>query len=295
MSNNPKAQSYNNATVLTAIGKDDLDEVALFLHRHMNDSFSQAEWKRGISQTWMSEVPNYGYMLKSDAQIVGVLCAIYSEQSIAGSLKRFCNPHSWCVLADFRKRSIELVLALIRQKNYTFTMFSPNKDGLEIFKYLKFQPLDNRILILLNLPSAHGSGKVIEFQDKQQIKRYLPELAARHYLDHMQFPWLNFLCFRNKNQYGFLIYKRYRFKKLASAWIMYISDAALFHQCWPAIRTCLLLKHGLFTSKIEARLLDQPIKTWFEPEQGAQKFYLSDEVSANGIQNLYSELVALDL
>ncbi|SER12304.1 hypothetical protein SAMN05421690_100926 [Nitrosomonas sp. Nm51] len=295
MSNNLRVHSSVNATVLTAICKDDLDEVALFLHHHMNNRFTQSEWKQGISQSWMPDVPNYGYMLKNDVQIVGVLCAIYSEQLIAGGLKRFCNPHSWCVLADFRKRSIELVLALIRQKSYIFTMFSPNKDGLEIFRYLKFQPLDNRVLILLNIPSIYGSGKVIELRDKQQVKLLLPETAVQHYLDHIHFPWLNFLFFRNNDKYGFFIYKRHRYKRLASAWIMYISDAVLFRQCWPAIRTSLLLEHGLFTSKIEARFLDQPMKTWFEPEQGAQKFYLSDEISAGHIQNLYSELVALDL
>ncbi|SEN31715.1 hypothetical protein [Nitrosomonas marina] len=295
MSNNPKKHSAVDVTNLTPILEGDLDDVALFLHHHMNNRFTQSEWKQGISQSWMPKVPNYGFMLKNDAQIVGVLCAIYSEQSIAGELKRFCNPHSWCVLAEFRKRSIELVLALIQQKVYTFTMFSPNKDGLEIFRYLKFKPLDNHVLILLNWPSAFGAGQILEFRNNQQLLQHLPEPVAKHYQDHAHFSWLNYMFFKEGNRYGFLIYKRRLYKRLGSAWIMHVSDAALFRQCWPAIRAHLLLKHGLFTSKIEARLLDQPIKSWFKPEQGAQKFYLSDEISADNIQNLYSELVALDL
>jgi len=295
MSNNKNPTTVEHQTRLIAVHEQDLDEVALFLHHHMNDRFSPQEWKRGISRSWMPDVPNYGFMLRCGDQITGVLCAIYSEQHIEGVVKQFCNPHSWCVLPDFRKRSIDLVLALIRQQNYTFTMFSPNKEGREIFKYLKFKPLDNRNLIFLNFPFVYGGGQVVDFHNAEQVKKYLPEDAARHYLDHADFSWLNFLFFHKNHQYGFLIFKKYRYKRLGNAWIMYVSDVALFKQCWPAIRTHLLFRQGMFTSKIEARLLDQPMKTWFEPEQGLQKFYLSSELSADSIQNLYSELVTLDL
>lgn len=37
------------------------------------------------------------------------------------------------------------------------------------------------------------------------------------------------------------------------------------------------------------------MKTLLKPERGHQKFYLSDEVPAECVQNLYSELVTLNL
>ena len=281
--------------ILSPIETNDLDDVAGFLHHHMNDRFTPQEWKQGISKSWLPDAPNYGFILKNNTQIVGVLCAIYSVQNIEGNLRRFCNPHSWCVLSDFRARSIDLVLALIRQKDYTFTMFSPNKEGVEIFKYLKFKPLNDELLMFLNVPSVSGSGKVVNHQDIEQVVMHLPHHVAQHYTDHADFPWLNFLFFREKDQYGFLIYKKQHYKRLASAWIMYISDTGLFSRCWPSIRTHLLFKHGFFTSKIEARLLDHPIRTRLRPLPGHQKFYMSEELSADSIQNLYSELVTLDL
>jgi hypothetical protein len=289
-------QKSADKTVLTGINQNDLDEVAEFLHRNMNDRFSVLEWKRGISRSWLKDAPNFGFMLKCGNKIAGVLCAIYSEQPVAANvMKRFCNPHSWCVLPDFRARSIDLVLALIRQKGYTFTMLSPNKDGIEIFRFLKFRPLNNEVAIFLNIPVVTSSGEIISQQDITQIKTLLPHQAARHYADHAEFPWLNFLFFKSEERYGFLIFKKQIHKRLASAWILYISDAALFQLCWPAIRTVLLLKHGLLFSKIESRLLNQPMKTLLKPEQGHQKFYLGDEVSADCVQNLYSELVTLNL
>jgi len=289
-------QKSADKTVLTGISQNDLDDVAGFLHRHMNNRFTALEWKQGISKSWLLDAPNFGFMLKHDNEIVGVLCAIYSEQPVkAGSAKRFCNPHSWCVLADFRVRSIDLVLALIRQKGYIFTMLSPNKEGIEIFRFLKFKPLNNEVAIFLNIPVVTNAGEVISQQKIEQIRTLLPQQAARYYADHADFPWLSFLFFKSGDRYGFLIFKKQIHKRLASAWILYISDAALFRQCWPAIRTVLLLRHGFLFSKIESRLLDQPMKTLLKPEQGHQKFYLGDEISAECVQNLYSELVTLNL
>ncbi len=57
----------------------------------------------------------------------------------------------------------------------------------------------------------------------------------------------------------------------------------------------MLFKHGMFTSKIESCLLDQPMKTLLKPIQGTQKLLLSDELPADCINNTYSELVTLDL
>lgn len=289
-------QKSMDKTVLTGIGQNDLDDVAEFLHCNMNNRFTALEWKRGISKSWLLDAPNFGFMLKHDNEIVGVLCAIYSEQPVkTGNTKRFCNPHSWCVLPDFRARSIDLVLALIRQKGYTFTMLSPNKDGIEIFRFLKFKPLNNEVAIFLNIPVVTNAGEVISQQKIEQIRALLPQQAAQHYADHADFPWLDFLFFKRGDRYGFLIFKKQIHKRLASAWILYISDAALFRQCWPAIRTALLFRHGFFFSKIESRLLDQPMTTLLKPEQGHQKFYLGDELPADCVLNLYSELVTLNL
>ncbi len=284
-------------TILTAITAIDIEKVANFLYCHMNNQFTPQAWQQGISKSWLAEAPNHGFMLISDDQVVGVLCAIYSEQYVSGHLERFCNPHSWCVLPGYRSQSIELVLAVIRQKGYSFTMFSPNKEGIKIFSFLKFKPLDNRISILLNVPSLSFPERVKIVTDKSKAKSLLSKHTAKSFVDHTEFPWLNFLIFSVDDQYEFMIFKRIKYKRLACASIMYVSDMLLFQQCWPALRTHLLFRYGIFSSKIESRLLGQIIKPLFlyKQEVGSQKFFLSEGLSADCIQNIYSELVALDL
>ena len=172
-----------------------------------------------------------------------------------------------------------------------------NEEGIEIFSFLKFKPLDNRVSILLNVPSLSFSERVTIVTDKSKGKSLLSKYTAKCFDDHTQFPWLNFLIFSVEDQYEFMIFKRIKYKRFACASIMYVSDIPLFQQCWPALRTHLLFRYGMFSSKIESRLLGQPIKTLFlyKQETGSQKFFLSKDLSADCIHNIYSELVALDL
>ncbi len=272
----------------------DLDGVAIFLNQHMNDEFSPEVWRKGISASWLSSAPNHGFMLKYENDVVGVLCALYSEQHINGKLVKFCNPHSWCVLPDFRTRSVDLVLSVISQKDFHFTMFSPNKSGIEIFSYLKFKPLDNAVSFFLNVPSIN-INKVKIIENPALISENLPEKEKKEYLDHAKFPWLKIFSFGVGERYGFVIFKSQRYKKLPCAEILYISDVVLFSDCWPVLRTHLLLKYKMASSKIESRFLIRKLAYRLCVEQGSQKFYRSDELSAENIKNIYSELVALDL
>ena len=48
-----------------------------------------------------------------------------SKRLVSGLLERFCNLTSWCVLPDYRSRSISLLTALLRQHGYHFAVLEP--------------------------------------------------------------------------------------------------------------------------------------------------------------------------
>jgi len=52
--------------------------------------------------------------------------ALYSQRLVAGRVERFGNLTSWCVLPDYRSRSISLLTALLRQDGYHFTVLTPD-------------------------------------------------------------------------------------------------------------------------------------------------------------------------
>lgn len=280
--------------VLTEIGKCDLKNVSAFLHQHMNNNFSPEVWESGINKCWLESSPNYGFMLIQEGEIVGVLCAIYSEQYVNGDLKKFCNPHSWCVLPEYRTRSVDLVLSVIRQPGYHFTMFSPNSSGVEIFGYLKFKRLDNTTSIVLNVP-AFNVSRVHILGDTEDASSFLKSPYNKYHKEHTIFPWLKIIVFGVGGNYGFILYKKQLLKKLACARILYVSDANLFQRCWPVLRTYLLLRHGMVTSKIETRFLSGTLFLTLKNEPDGRKFYLSSELDQGNIHYLYSELVTLDI
>ena len=73
---------------------DDVENAGRFLHEHMSDRFSPAEWTAGLLASWSEDAPNYGYMLEDGGTVVGMLCALYSEQRVGDQLEKFCNPHT---------------------------------------------------------------------------------------------------------------------------------------------------------------------------------------------------------
>ena len=245
----------DNKAVLQPITGIDVADVALFLHKHMNGKFSKEEWQRGLCASWYQNAPNYGFMLRSEERVVGVICALYSEQEINGKETVVCNPHSWCVLEPYRGKSVSLVLSVIRQEGMHYTMYSPNSEGEEIFSYLGFKPLARDMRIVVNLPTLQLSRNIKTTTCIDNAIAQLTHKDQKCIADHRDFSWLHFLFYECAGKHGFLIYKREICKRLPCATLLYVSDKALFADCWKAIRTKLLVKHGIVTTKIEQRLL----------------------------------------
>lgn len=277
------------------ITAQDIDKVSVFLHQHMSNKFSATQWATCLETSWLSGAPNHGSMLETESgEVVGALCAIYSTQNVAGDTVNFCNPHSWCVLPEYRKSSVQLVLYVIRQKDFHFTMFSPNKSGLEIFSYLRFKPLESSVSTLVNVPLLRKNS--LKFGElNSALEESLPTEAKQVYDDHKKYPWLNFLLCTNGKNTCFIVYKVQKYKKLPSVNILYISDRQFVNKYWPDIRSYFLMSKGIFSARVESRFIEAEQYLSLSPEKGQQKFYLSPSLLPEQIENLYSELAVLDL
>jgi len=272
----------------------DITAVADFLHQHMNSQFSSQEWEQGINACWLKDAPNHGFMLQANNKIVGVICAIYSLQQVKGSEERFCNPHTWCVLEPYRKKSVALVLSVICQEGFHFTMFSPNKEGEQIFNYLGFKPLNQSQLILPHCPSFK-CFRSNELLTPNQMAEQLPSLLKKYYQDHQPYPWVQPLAFHSGSEYCLIFYTRGKYKKLPCANITYISNKNLFLKHWGPIKNHLLFKQGICLSRIDKRMLPLSPMLSFKTVNGHPRFYLSKNLDSTDIEYIYSELVVMNL
>lgn len=277
---------------IEAISKENLQEFADFLVQHMSYKRSNQAWIEGLSANWAAERPNYGYMLRDQGCVVGGIGAIYADRLIRGRTERFCNITSWCVLDDYRKFSMQLAMRLVAQEGIHLTDFSPTKVVAGALQFLKFQPLDEAVIVLPNLPIPSFGWRVET--DPIRIGQDFSGELAKKWLDHAGFPWLNQILLGRPGQWCHVVYKRRNFKGLPSASILYLSDADVFLRGLDALKRHYLLR-GIVSTHVERRMLPTvplvaKIRTGFNIKQ-----FKSDTLSSDDIDYLYSETVALDL
>lgn len=278
------------------IQEGDLQAVGEFLHAHLNPRIAARTWSDSLRHRWAATQPNFGMrLLTPQGQLVGVLCAVYSDQLIDGKVERFCNPHSWCVLDEFRHASINLVLAVIRQRDYHFTMFTPNPKVAQVFMGLRFRLLDEQLLYLPNLPRLLplSGGSFVESRLDQVADR-LAGAARAEFEAHRDIPWLRFVAFGRPGQACLAIYKRVRWKKMACAMITHLSDPQALARHGPLLQGHLLAQ-GMPVSRIEGRFLVQPPRLAFRTRRGQPKLVSTRTLQDSQVRDVYSELMALDI
>ncbi|WP_088283350.1 hypothetical protein [Ideonella sp. A 288] len=281
---------------VSPIQPEHLKAVGQFLHEHLNQRFSAERWISSLTHPWAAQRPNLGMQLHDGDQLVGVFCAIYSDQVIDGRVEHFCNPHSWCVLESHRRHGIGLLLNLIKQPGYHFTMFTPNPTVTQVFRGLKFKDLDDRRCRCINLPSLRAlrPGAFAESRRDQVARR----LAGQDLVDfeaHRSIPWLEFAVFGAGQDLCWVIYKPTQWKRLRSAWIMHISDRNAFDRHNALLRSHLLLAHGFATLSIESRWLSKVPALALSDPRTQPKLFLSKTLGDAQIRDVYSELMSLDV
>jgi hypothetical protein len=224
-----------------------------------------------------------------------VLCAVYSDQVIDGKPERFCNPHSWCVLDEYRHASIDLVLAVLRQRGYHFTMFTPNPKVAHIFMGLRFRVLDDGLLYFPNVPRPWPSAGGGFAEDRSEhIAARLQGAALAEFEAHRAIPWLHFVAFGRPGDACLAIYKRGYCKRLPCALLAHVSDPAAMQRHGHLLRAR-LLGCGLLVSRVEARFLVGAPPLAYRTKRSQPKLVSTRTLGDSKVRDVYSELMALDI
>ena len=275
------------------VTESNLAEFARFLHENLMRTRSPAEWEAGLRTQWMPDLPNHGFVVRDAGAIVGGIGAYYAQRQIRGNTERFCNITSWCVLDSHRQQSMRLAMALLAQTGFHFTNFSPTQVVGASLKFLKFKELDERVVVMLNLPSPLAFGARV-LTDPTAIEGALTGDALKAYRDHAVFPWLRQLVVGRPGAWCHVIYKRRTYKGLPAAQLLYVSDRAVFASTFRRLAAHLLLR-GMVSTHVERRLIDEPawpsaIRTGFKP-----KLFQSKTLADAQVRDVYSELMSLDV
>lgn len=284
-------------TSLAPIAESDLVAIGEFLHANLNRQISVRTWSDSLRHPWCESRPNFGMQLRDETKIVGVFCAIYSDQIVGGKTERFCNPHSWCVLPEYRNQGIGLIGALLRQPGYHFTMLTPNPRVAQIFRQLRFRDLAAGVTIFPNLPTlAARRPGALAVSDPHLIAAHLQGAARRDFELHREIPWLRFVAFGAGTDVSLAVYKTATWKRLPCARLLHIGDPAAFARHHTLLRHHLLVRHGLLMSRVESRFLGAAApRPALHSHRTQAKLFQSPTLADCQISDLYSELVALDI
>jgi hypothetical protein len=270
----------------------DLPSVAQFLIDNMHKRYSISEWTELFETNWSAQRPNFGFQLKVEDGIAGVLGAIYSDQSINGQLVRFCNLTTWCVRESHRSHAAKLLIACVNQPGYEFTNFTPMKVVEGLCRFVKFTTIDDSEHLIPPQPLDFFALPANVTTDNARMSRELDGDARKLYEDHKDAKGFRHLMAGKQNDRFYMAYTMSTVKGLKSATVMAVSSPERFARYGAAIRRHLLLQHKIWFLVVEKRFVEKPPMICFQRPL-SQPRMARTSLPPSVINNLYSELVPL--
>lgn len=273
------------------ITAEDLPAVANFLRANMND---RVPWERSYADPpWHGEAPNRGFLLRDGQRIVGTLLALYSERLVAGRTEQFCNLGSWCVLPAYRAWSTSLFTTVVAQKNYHFTVLSPDVKSQEILPWFRFRFFDTAAAFIPHLPWPTVPGRTRIISDRVRLERMLTESERDIYRDHANALAAHHLVVVCGDRHCYVMYRKFRYRDVpVFAVVLYVSDVELFHRTLVPLTRHLLLRQRLLATMAELKIIGHrprrslALNDW-------PKAYRSATLAPEQIDYLYSELACV--
>lgn len=279
----------DGAIQLDPITPDDIGRVADFLATHLSSGVSSTSWQAAMRRGW-SPLPNHGFMLTRDAEVVGAQLAFYSTREIEGVEERFCNLGAWCVLGDYRSHGLRLLRAVLRQPGYTFTDLSPSGNVVPLNTRLGFASLNTATAAVPNLPWP-TTGRIRVTSDRAVLGRHLSGRDLRVFRDHEDAPASRHVMVMEGEETCYILFRRDRRKRMPLfVSILYVGNIELFAHAQRQISRHLLLRHRAPVTLAELRVVGHRPRGSTMLSRPRPKMFKSDHIQPEQVDYLYSEL-----
>lgn len=273
---------------------DMFDEIYPLLARH-NPSLPKEKWRLLVDYPWRSRDDELGYVLVERGEIVGFLSTLYSRRVVDGTEVKLCNTAHWVVREDFRAESLKLFLTVLRQRDCTITNLTSSATVAAMMPKLRFKLLEKNLQLLFPTPMLPGRNGSTITSDPNQVAGALDAGDLRIFHDHAGAE-VGHVVVREGEEYCYVVFSRKRRRvyglDVPYCHIHYISDRGLFLRQLARITWYFLRKLGAWFLAADERLVGQHPGAWSMVHAlRTPRYYRSDVLAADQVDNLYTELV----
>jgi hypothetical protein len=280
---------------LSRVFPEGFDAIHDRLLRQLDPRRPREQWRRLFDYAWRRSEDPVGYAISERDEPVGFIGTVLSERTVGGRLERFCNVTSWVARPSHRAEATLLVMPLRDLRDHTVTNLTCNEAVFRIFSMLGFEVLETETLILLPTPALLVPRRGCRIvSDPRAIEAALDDAEVRVLRDHL--PYARHLLLTAGDGQCYVVYTLARRRRVPTARLHHISDAAVFRRLWPTLQRRLLRRHGVVLAECDARLLARvEVPGGIRVRRRVPRVFKSPRLRAEQVDSLYSEVVLLNL
>ena len=282
------------SATIRAAGPSDMNGIATFLHRQMNDALSPGVWRRIMDYPWHDDKPDLGQVAVDGERIVGFMGKIFADRDIGGRTERLCNMSSVYVDAAYRRQGIGTGLheAVTADPDVTYYVFDPSPYVRSVTTHPKlgFRVLDDMRYVWQRLGAARASVDVVT--DPEAVASRLTDGERRLVQDHLPYPLQPYLLQDRGEHCLVFLYRRTSKRGDAQHEALYVGNPSLFARCAQDFADWLLADPKAILMIDRRFLRGQPVAV--EPQAiPVPRYFKSTRLEAADIDHLYSEIPLL--
>ena len=260
-----------------------------------------SQWKSLFSYTWPPPRSLRGFVLMDDNRIVGFQGATTVERLIDGRPEVISNLNTWITLPEYRKHALLLSQAVDTIENCTLTVLTPLPAFERLHRLLGCKTLETHSRILYPFPAFREKGSVASLfryrctTNPDKIARRLEGEDLKIFEHHRPHNCGHMLVY-NKKEYCYIVFTRMKGRRVWFANIQAISNKALFLRSLDRIRVRLAVAARAPLIMFDSRFVGDVEIPWsWLTALRTPRLYKSDRLEPFQIDNLYTEMVLLDI
>jgi len=276
----------------------DIENVINMLRSEFSPNVSEEAYRRVFQYAWMKDLPDRGLILDVNGKLAGYLGTVYSERSVNGKKRLFCNIFSWYMRPAYRGKGLGLPLlqALIQRKNLIITGFTPNLNSGPIIKKYGFKTLSTGFIVFhpklaIGRLMKRGAEIITLSQDIYKILDSDLYSIVEHHLKY----GCSVMALTNNREVGLIISKR-----RMSTRVPYVSITEILHVANKKMvldNLASVYRSMILRDKTTALAVDETIfgaETPIGWRRDRLRYFLGDDIVPDQIDSLYSEIILLD-